>query len=464
MPSLPSIEMKEHKGEENKLYNIKIFQWEKSIIFQIKKINDISELIYEEECTLKELYNKNNFFRCYSSIKDIFKEFFKEFKDKEIIISENDDKINLKFKFIILGKIQIIEFDINNYILNNTKILLKLCHQMIEINNINNELKKQIENNKKDTDEKIKENIRKGIIVILIVFIVMLLPYLKITKSKNNDIENNKLKSIKDKINDIENNKLKSITDKINDIEYIILKFIVNKINDIKNNKLKSITDKINDIENNKLNFIAKKIALASPSLKIFNNFFDIKIFISLMNKGINKYFNINIKNFELLYQASIDGFGAIKFHKKCDGKKNTIVLVITDNNRIFGGFSELEWDSYSLYKKGKKGFIFSINDNKIYYNKSKYKICCNENLEPIFEGGFSIKHIYPIHPIQELDFSGSSILGQDLKFEQDLKFGQELTCYRNVFDIEEQCNYPLAGEFEFKIKDYAVFLIYLEE
>ena len=102
--ALPFIEIKEHKGEDNKLYNIKIIQGKKSIIFQIKKINDFSELIYEGKCTLKELYNKNNFFKCYTSIKDIFKEYFKEFKDKDIILSENDDKINLKFKFKIAGK------------------------------------------------------------------------------------------------------------------------------------------------------------------------------------------------------------------------------------------------------------------------------------------------------------------------------------------------------------------------
>ena len=82
---LPSIEIKEHKGEDNKLYNIKIFQGEKSIIFQIKKINDFSELIYEGEYILEELYNKNNFFRCHSSIKDIFKEFFKNLKIKKLL-------------------------------------------------------------------------------------------------------------------------------------------------------------------------------------------------------------------------------------------------------------------------------------------------------------------------------------------------------------------------------------------
>ena len=112
------------------------------------------------------------------------------------------------------------------------------------------------------------------------------------------------------------------------------------------------------------------------------------------MNKGINYYFNKNISNFTLLYQASIDGFGFENFHKNCNDKENTIVLVFTDNNRIFGGFTELEWDSYSGWKEGNKGFIFSINDNKIYYNKSKYKIKCKAYFEPAFDDGFSL-YIY---------------------------------------------------------------------
>ena len=300
---LPSIEIKEHKGEDNKLYKIKIFQGEKLIIFQIKKINDFSELIYEGEYTLEELYNKNNFFRFYTSIKDIFKEFFKEFKDKEIIISKNDDKINLKFKFKIAGKTQKIEFVINKYKLNNNKIIIKLCNKITEteklnlelnnkLNNINNELKKQIEYNKnetkkkikeqieknkkeadknikeqisinkkeidikikdqivinkKETEEIIKENIIKSIFIISIIIIVLAIIDFKFITDKINNIVNNKLKSLTDKINNIENNKLKSITDKINNIE---------------NNTLKSLTDKINNIENNTLKFIKDKIEM----------------------------------------------------------------------------------------------------------------------------------------------------------------------------------------------------------
>jgi len=448
--TLPFIEIKEHKGEDNILYNIKIFQGAKSIIFQIKKVNDFSELKYEEEYTLKELYNKNNFFRCYSSIKDIFEEFFKGFKDKEIIICKKDDKINLKFKFKNIGKIQIIEFVINNYKLNNTKIIIKLCNKMIEIeklnielSNINNELKGQIainkketddkinnliENNKKEIDKKIKENIKKNIIAIWILIIALVIPYFLFTRNKINDIENNKLNNITEKIDNVENIKLKSITE---------------KIDDIKNIKLKSITEKINNIENIKLNSIADKINNTEfPfSFQLYNSFFDIKNFKSLMNKGIKKYFNTSISNFTLLYQASIDGFGYENFHKKCDGKNNTIVLVFTDKNKIFGGFTEAKWDSYSDWNEGYKGFIFSINDNKIYYNKKKHKIKCKSIFEPTFEDGFAIYNHKDLNDFHGLD----------------------LTYNKGDFDTKGK-KYVLDMQIEFAIKDYAVFQIDLKE
>ena len=448
--TLPFIEIKEHKGEDNILYNIKIFQGEKSIIFQIKKVIDFSELKYEEEYTLKELYNKNNFFRCYSSIKDIFEEFFKGFKDKEIIISKKDDKMNLKFKFKNIGKIQIIEFVINNYKLNNTKIIIKLCNKMIEIeklnielSNINNELKGQIainkketddkinnliENNKKEIDKKIKENIKKNIIAIWILIIALVIPYFLFTRNKINDIENNKLNNITEKIDNVENIKLKSITE---------------KIDDIKNIKLKSITEKINNIENIKLNSIADKINNTEfPfSFHLYNSFFDIQKFKSLMNKGIKKYFNTSISNFTLLYQASIDGFGYENFHKKCDDKNNTIVLVFTDKNKIFGGFTEAKWDSYSDWNEGYKGFIFSINDNKIYYNKKKHKIKCKSIFEPTFEDGFAIYNHKDLNDFHGLD----------------------LTYNKGDFDTKGK-KYVLDMQIEFAIKDYAVFQIDLKE
>ena len=44
------------------------------------------------------------------------------------------------------GKIQIIEFDINKYKLNHTKIILKLCNKIIEIEKLNRKINIELNN------------------------------------------------------------------------------------------------------------------------------------------------------------------------------------------------------------------------------------------------------------------------------------------------------------------------------
>ena len=46
-----------------------------------------------------------------------------------------------------------------------------------------------------------------------------------------------------------------------------------------------------------------------------------------------------------LLYRASRDGFRAATFHARCDDKGPTVTIVKSGNN-IFGGFTELSWQS----------------------------------------------------------------------------------------------------------------------
>ena len=46
-----------------------------------------------------------------------------------------------------------------------------------------------------------------------------------------------------------------------------------------------------------------------------------------------------------LLFRASRDGFAAQTFHSKCDNKGPTVTIVKSGNN-IFGGFTEISWDS----------------------------------------------------------------------------------------------------------------------
>jgi hypothetical protein len=48
----------------------------------------------------------------------------------------------------------------------------------------------------------------------------------------------------------------------------------------------------------------------------------------------------------KLLYRASENEFSAVKFHEKCDGITNTITIVLTEGEKVIGGFTSLPWKS----------------------------------------------------------------------------------------------------------------------
>ena len=61
------------------------------------------------------------------------------------------------------------------------------------------------------------------------------------------------------------------------------------------------------------------------------------------------------------VYVGSIDGFGAIDFHRKCKGKKNTLIL-IKARGYFFGGYTSHKWGSTNGYYVGNRG-----NENILY-------------------------------------------------------------------------------------------------
>jgi hypothetical protein len=71
-------------------------------------------------------------------------------------------------------------------------------------------------------------------------------------------------------------------------------------------------------------------------------------------------------KLFSLLYRGSRDGFMCQDFHSRCDNKGETLVLILTVNGNIFGGWTPLNRDSGtigSVEKKDKETFIFTLKN-----------------------------------------------------------------------------------------------------
>jgi hypothetical protein len=69
-----------------------------------------------------------------------------------------------------------------------------------------------------------------------------------------------------------------------------------------------------------------------------------------------------------LIYKASRDGYTAAKFHSLCDNKGPTLNLIKSEHNKIFGGYTSINWGyNTSSYKPDDKAFIFSLT------NKTKH-------------------------------------------------------------------------------------------
>ena len=136
-----------------------------------------------------------------------------------------------------------------------------------------------------------------------------------------------------------------------------------------------------------------------------YENIYKNKIIDWLKNPNNNKKNeNKNIKDIKLLYRGSRDGFEARTFHEKCDNKEETLTIIESKDNYIFGGYTEINWDS--TIWNGKIGehnnsrrngigneFVFTLkNPHGIKASKYNMKnsflnhsICCDGNLGPIF-------------------------------------------------------------------------------
>ena len=108
-----------------------------------------------------------------------------------------------------------------------------------------------------------------------------------------------------------------------------------------------------------------------------------------------------------LLYKATRDGFSASSFHTRCDGRANTVTIIKTDSNFVFGGFTAAAWKSDNTYSSDSTAFIFSLRRNgaitnyKLRFESSDYAIYGDSSYGPTFGGGHDIyicdqSNIYP--------------------------------------------------------------------
>ena len=87
-----------------------------------------------------------------------------------------------------------------------------------------------------------------------------------------------------------------------------------------------------------------------------------------------------------------INGNSSKDFHNYCDNKGPTLTIIKTtknSKNRIFGGFTPLDFESYGgqKYDNDEQTFIFSLHSKTTHkiINKEREAIYCGKNYGPYF-------------------------------------------------------------------------------
>ena len=112
----------------------------------------------------------------------------------------------------------------------------------------------------------------------------------------------------------------------------------------------------------------------------------DINLLLSWINPS--KHLKLN-----LIYKASRDGDSPKIFHKKVDGKKNTVTVILTDKGYRCGGFITKEWNTSGEYNKNDvNSFLFSLERRENYLvNLDECTNYNDPNYGPTFGKGFDL-------------------------------------------------------------------------
>ena len=343
----------------------------------------------------------------------------------EVQVEQNNMKYNLKIK----SKKDIVAFilhDKNEFpsIYYSLKLNFQKIKGLNKVFELFNSLKdffdylKMLSQKKKIGIKKLNDKI------ILILFIEVLLKQQEIEIDLlpiKKDIDSNikelyqELINIKKKITD--NEELKKLKKEINELKNdnkVLISIIENQNNDIK------------ILKDSLFNLINKSVIMADDEK-------------SSLLKEIEKKTNKKIKQLNKIYQATIDGGKPINFHNKCDNIPNTLVVIKSEENKRFGGFTPIPWKSEGNYIDDNEAntFIFSLDSEQISLLKeyNKTAVFHNKDYGPCF--GYT----------PDIGIMGNPLIEKKLRLSH---WKQEYKETKNIQLIDNQgTNYIKALDYE---------------
>ena len=163
----------------------------------------------------------------------------------------------------------------------------------------------------------------------------------------------------------------------------------------------------------------------------------------NLIHLAIKSRMNKEVKKLVKLYQATVNGDGAINFHSKCDNIPNTLVIIKSAGNRRFGGFTSQTWESNGKWKDDKNAFLFSLDKQAIYsFKNNKKAILGNKENGPIFGSGCDI-------------YIGNNPIQQKSSYT-----GEALSCCSFIFNRDKNALSEDGKTKTFFVDEYEVFQV----
>ena len=255
------------------------------------------------------------------------------------------------------------------------------------------------------------------------------------------DYNHNNLNTEVDKLND----KLVNVKHILSDFQSKIKSFLEEKVEFITSNQINSLfrssyaffsTPSMTQIQPYKKTIKTKEFFIESNLIK---NVQDEKFILGLFSERLIK------SQINLLYQASKDGFNAKDFHRFCDRKGPTLVIIKSEKDCIFGGYTSKAWKSKEKgeFQSDEKAFLFSLTKktkHEINENYTDKAIYFANNRGPVFGSGFDLL----ISEKCDQDEESFSNLGISYECEEDM--------------TPEEIRKHLGGEIHFRVKEIEVF------
>jgi hypothetical protein len=175
-----------------------------------------------------------------------------------------------------------------------------------------------------------------------------------------------------------------------------------------------------------------------------------LSLFYSQEQKFIQNLFENKIENFRLLYRGSRDGFTSKTYHLKCDDKKNNLIIIKSDRDKIFGGYISIPINGglyNNSYWRDDNAFLFSL--------EKKLKFACRSPLKAIQYCDTALVSL------GEFSENGRDLCINDNCNVNSLSYSNLGKSYHLPYSIpfeSEEAQNVLAGTYKFMVKEIEVY------